>query len=142
MRTNRRTHRQIASFSALAICALLSFPSALPAPASVKTTLCSIAADPGKYDDQLVRITARYESDGQDREGLFDTACRESGVGLRFSARTKGTKKLQAAVRWGNPGTFDKKVIGTFVGVFHLEPDSHPTRWLDVLRIESISVKP
>jgi hypothetical protein len=111
-------------------------------PVGVKVTFCVLAATPEKYDNQLVTITARYESDGVEREGLSDSACKESGLELIFSRETKGRNKLQTPLRGGYPGTLDKTVVRTFTGIFHWRPQEHPPRSLQVRLVKDISVAP
>lgn len=104
-------------------------------------SLCALAAAPEKFNDQLVTISAQYESDGTEREGLSDPSCREAGTELRMLRSTRGTKKLRLALRGGYPGTLDKTVKGTFTGVFHWNPENHPPRSLDVQGIENVRVE-
>jgi len=108
---------------------------------SITVTLCAVAANPESFDNRLVTISAHYESDGMEREGLSDPACGEAGTELRMFSNTRGTKKLRLALRGGYPGTLDKTVEGTFTGVFHWNPEGHPPRSIDVQSIENVTVE-
>jgi hypothetical protein len=103
-------------------------------------TVCQLAEDPQRYDNQPISIRAQYDSDGIEREGLSDPLCPETGLALEIGHSTKGRDKLQAAMRGGYPGTLDKTVIGTFTGVFHWHPNDHPPRVMAVLKMEHFTV--
>jgi hypothetical protein len=123
---------------------ILSFPvllSSLACPSVVvqaavrNVSLCDVARNTERYDNQEITVTAQYESDGVEREILSDAACKESGFALEILRDTKGKNELRVALHGGYPGTLDKTVVGTFTGVFHWVPDGHPPR---VLRVRSM----
>lgn len=108
---------------------------------AVSTDICVLAADPQRFNNVLVTVTAQYESDGIEREGLRDPRCEESGLKLLVPQHAKGAAKLRAALRGGYPGTLDKTIIGTFTGVFQWNPQEHPPRILDVHSMREITVR-
>jgi hypothetical protein len=85
---------------------------ASPQSTGMKVTLCVLASNPEKYDNRYVTITAYYESDGVEREGLSDPSCNEAGLELLLSHRRKGQGQLQDALRGGHPGTLDNVIMG------------------------------
>lgn len=94
-------------------------------------TVCSLAA-PEQFDGVLISVTGQYRSDGIEHEGLFDSSCKDIGIALIIPSSAKGKKQLQDALRGGSPGTLDKTIVGTFVGVFHWNANGHPPRSLSV----------
>jgi hypothetical protein len=103
-------------------------------------TVCDVAKDPQRYDNLQISIRAQYDSDGIEREGLSDPLCPEAGLALEIGHSTKGRDKLQTAMRGGYPGTLDKTVVGTFMGVFHWRPNGHPPRVMTVLKMDNFTV--
>jgi hypothetical protein len=110
--------------------------------AGSKLTICNVAQNPERYNNQEITVTAHYESDGVEREGLSDPACKESGIGLLTLHDTKGKDQLRTALYGGYPGTLDKIVVGTFTGVFHWEPKAHPPRVMSVRIMQGFTVHP
>ena len=104
-------------------------------------TVCSLAAAPQRFDGMLISVNGQYRSDGIEREGLFDSSCKDAGIGLVIPASAKGKEELQSALRGGAPGTLDKVIMGTFVGVFHWNANDHPPRSLNVRRMGSFTVQ-
>jgi hypothetical protein len=139
--STRRLSRQIAQIAFLAAGLVTICGTILGQSGSGNVTLCAVAATPEKFNNQLVTISAHYESDGMEREGLSDPSCREAGTELRILPNTRGAKKLRLALRGGYPGTLDKTVEGTFTGVFHWNPEKHPPRSIDVQFIENVTVE-
>ncbi|MGA9529777.1 MAG: hypothetical protein WBS24_16820 [Terriglobales bacterium] len=105
-----------------------------------KVGFCDVARNPELYDNREITVTAQYDSDGVEREGLSDPACKESGFALQMLHHTEGKDQLRAVLHGGYPGTLDKTVSGTFTGVFHWMPKEHPTRVLTVRSMEGFSV--
>jgi hypothetical protein len=89
----------------------------------------------------LISVSGQYRSDGVEREGLFDSSCKDIGIGLVIPANAEGKEKLQDALRGGAPGTLDKVIMGIFVGVFHWNANGHPPRSLIVRRMDSFTVQ-
>jgi hypothetical protein len=109
------------------------------AQSSVNVTLCAVRVSPEKFNNRLVTISAQYESDGMEREGLSDASC--GGIALRIPSNARGTEQLRLALRRGYAGTVDKKVKGTFTGFFRWNPDNHPPGSLDVQSIDNVTVE-
>jgi hypothetical protein len=103
-------------------------------------TVCSLVTAPKQFNGILISVSGQYRSDGIEREGLFDSSCKDAGIGLIIPANAIGKEKLQAALSSGAPGTLDKVITGTFVGVFYWNADGHPPRSLIVQRMSSITV--
>jgi hypothetical protein len=137
---NALNRRRLILFLPICLLSFLAVPNA-PAQATVdKVGFCDVARNPQRYNNQEITVTAQYESDGVEREGLSDPACNELGFALEMLRNTKGKDQLQAALHGGYPGTLDKVVRGTFTGVFHWVPESHPPRVLIVRAMEGFSV--
>ena len=127
----------------LSLPVLLSFlasPSVSVQAAVRKVSFCDVARNAERYDNQEITVTAQYESDGVEREGLSDPGCKESGFALEILRDTKGKDQLRAALHGGYPGTLDKTLVGTFTGVFHWVPDGHPPGVLRVRSMKDFSV--
>jgi hypothetical protein len=124
----------------------VSFLSFLPAPnvfaqeAVAKVNFCDVARNPERHNNEEITVIAQYESDGVEREGLSDPACKELGFALEMLRDTKGKDQLRATLHSGYPGTLDKVVTGTFTGVFHWVPKGHPPRVLTVRSMEGFCV--
>ena len=129
-------------FVVLAWCLLFSREGAAGTSVGAAMSLCAVAAAPNKYNNRLIAISARYESDGTHVEWLSDSACTGAGLELHMQAKTKGTEKLRLALRGGYPGTLDKRITGTFVGILHWDTYDALARSLDVQSIESVTVEP
>jgi hypothetical protein len=119
---------------------LLAGPSVSMQAAVRKVGFCDVARNAEQYDNQEITVTAQYESDGVEREGLSDPVCKESGFALEILRDTEGKDQLRAALHGGYPGTLDKTVVGAFTGVFHWVPDGHPPRVLRVRSMKDFSV--
>jgi hypothetical protein len=137
--STHRLSRQITRIVLLAVGLITSSKAIFGQSGSV--TVSMVAATPEKFDNQLITISAHYESDGMEREGLSDPSCKEAGTELRMLPNTRGTKKLHQALRGGYPGTLDKTVEGTFTGVFHWDPANHPPRSMEVQSIKNVTVE-
>lgn len=133
-------HRRIILYLPATLLVFLAAPSVSPRAAVKNVSLCDLAKNPKRFNNQEITVTAQYESDGVEREGLSDSTCKESGVALEISRDAKGTDQLRAALHGGYPGTLDKIVIGTFNGIFHWLPENHPSRVLSVRSMQGFSV--
>jgi hypothetical protein len=118
----------------------LDVPSVSTLAVAKNVSFCDLAKNPKRFNNQEITVTAQYESDGVEREGLSDSTCKESGVALEIARDAKGTDQLRAALHGGYPGTLDKTVIGTFNGIFHWLPENHPPRVLSVRSMQGFSV--
>jgi len=133
--------RRLSLLLPIFIVGFLAFSNAQERAAVNKTSLCDVARNPERYDNQEVSLKAQYESDGMEWEGLTDSACEELGIALQMRRDTQGKDLLRAALSSGRPGTLDKIVIGTFTGVFHWAPGAHPSRTLSVQSMRGFSVE-
>jgi len=105
----------------------------------LRVTLCELGRSPTKFNGQLVSVFGQYESDGIEREGLSDPTCKKFGLALVIGRGCVGKESLDAALRGGRPGTLDKTVRATFIGVFRLKSNAHPPRQLEVQSIEDVA---
>jgi len=116
---------------------------ALPPPQEppVPTTVCDVVADPKKYDDKLIVVTARVESDGLEGSWLAGDSCDGKGIVLgRVSSprEQSGIDDLETAIYSGQPGTVDKEITATFVGTFRWRPGGDPLQSLTVSRVSDV----
>ena len=110
-------------------------------PAVLEVSACEAGTSPAKFNNHLISISALYESDGMDSEGISDPRCPGAGTELRIPSTAEGIEKLREALRGGYPGTIDKTIRAKFTGVFHWNPREHPERTLDVRKIEDVTVE-
>lgn len=114
----------------------------------VVTTVCDLVTQPQHFDGRIVRIQARYESDGMEQSTLMDSKC--PNVGVAPSGHFRDLKvggAFFAALQKGCAGTFDKQVTATWTGTYHWQPENKPgsgrlLRWLDVQKIDDLEVTP
>ena len=127
---------------AISIWLLVHPPNALPhEQKAVDVQLCALGRNPKRYNNQYVSVTAQYDSDGTEREGLSDAACKESGIALLIPRDAEGVDELRRVLHGGYPGTMDKIITGTFIGVFHWDPQGHPPRVLNVHAMRDFTVR-
>jgi hypothetical protein len=137
--------RQVSQyFSILALVSFCCCPWSLigSEPAPLRTTVCAIAQGPKRFDNMLVVVSAEYESDGIEHDALVDRSCKGVGIVPVVSSGVVGGDALSAARHQGLPGTTDKTIIATFIGVFRWMPDRDPSQVLLVRKIENLTVKP
>jgi hypothetical protein len=140
--SNAIVRRHLILFLPASLLSFFAIPHASAQAGLNKVSFCDVARNPERYNNQEITVTAQYDSDGMEREGLSDPACKESGFSLEMLRETKGKDQLRIALHGGYPGTLDKTVSGTFTGVFHWMPKEHPPRVLTVRRMEGFSVHP
>lgn len=112
--------------------------------APVHTSICSVAATPQQYANRMIRTRASVLSDGIEHIVLFDERCPKAGVVPLFSATddASGGAAISAAIFTGRPGTTDKKITATFVGVFHRNKAGAPPLAIELSGISEIDVTP
>jgi hypothetical protein len=59
---------------------------------------------------------------------LIDDHCAGTGIAVSTPESFKGETELTKAFGVGRPGTFDKSISGTFVGVLKWQPKCMPNR--------------
>jgi len=113
----------------------------------VNTTVCELIADPRRFNGKTVRVEAQFESDGFGNTTLLDLHCR-GGVKPEGNVPilSQGGRAFADALRHGCPGTIDKEITATWVGVYHYEPQNTPgtgrgPRWIDLSEIVNLEVK-
>ncbi len=107
------------------------------------TTVCSIVAQPKKYDGKLVRIKASVLSDGMDGTLLVSHDCPRGGIDLvveREFSKVEGLSSIDEAIYRGTPGTKGKEITATFVGKFAWSPRRSPYRTLSVRNIVDLHI--
>jgi len=134
------TLRHLAFCLATSVYFLLSIPTASAQTTRSAVSLCDVVKNPERYDNEEITVAAQYDSDGVEREGLSDPTCKESGIALLMLHETKGRDQLRAALHGGYPGTLDKTVTGTFIGVFHWDPKGHPPGVMNVRSMQDFTV--
>lgn len=88
---------------------------------AIDASICVVAAAPQQYANRTIRTRAAVLSDGIEYIVLVDEHCPGTGVVPVFSATdvASGGAALSAAIYTGRPGTTDKKITATFIGVLH-----------------------
>jgi hypothetical protein len=107
-----------------------------------KTDVCALTSDSERFSGRPVTFLGFYESDGIENTLAMDPACKGVGVGLTFVRETQGMEVLDAALRKGLPGTLDKTVTATFVGIFLWKPKQVPSSEVVVTAIQGIKSGP
>ena len=127
----------------LLLIALIGAIPGLGQPSSVNTTVCSIVSRPQKFNKRLVRLRARVNSDGIERTVLVSDKCADKGIALIVppeAAQSTGALTLHRAIFQGRPGTTDKRIDATFLGMFLWSPADVPSRILQVREITEVQV--
>src|SRR5947208_14152193 len=97
----------------------------------LNTTLCAVVSSPARFNGCTVRITSPIRSDGLHGSSLWDRSCQGAIViGWPESAR-KNPRVAQlrhALFSSVPPGTLDKDVRATVIGVFRSRADARPPR--------------
>jgi len=105
-----------------------------------KLTICSVGRNPEQYDNQVITVSARVQSDGMHGSQIYDESCAEFGIGLFIPEKLKAKGNLATALsRCPRRGTRGKVVFGTFTGIFQLKPGGYPPRILIVQRMQDIT---
>lgn len=93
----------------------------------IDVKLCDVTAHSEKYDNKLLRIHAAVESDGMHTTLLTDRQC-ATGILLynsdeveNFPESHRDVQALERAIEQGRAGTLDKRIEGTFTGLFVVE---------------------
>jgi hypothetical protein len=106
------------------------------------TSVCSIQMEPARYDKILVRVRVRIRSDGMERIGAEDTLCPDKVVKLLVAAGGDyGVDTLRSVIFSGHPGTLDKEILSTVVGIVGNESGGRGGAVITVRRVEGIEVK-
>lgn len=86
----------------------------------IDATICSLAAHPKRYENEVVRVRASVRSDGLEHTMLVDGKCPAVRVNVvPISEEPDGDlDELDAAIFAEPRGTVTKSVTGTFVGRF------------------------
>ena len=122
--------------------------SSAPVPPIVVTTVCDLVSRPQDFNGRVVRVHARYESNGMDLSVLTDPMC-QGGVmptGHFYNAKVSGAF-FEALHKEGCMGVFGDGATATWTGTYHWQPENTPgtgkvPRWLEVQKIENVNVKP
>jgi len=111
------------------------------AEAETPVSVCSVAKNPAKFDHKIIEVIARFESDGTEREGLFDSDCGNAEIALLNATKVQGRDALNAALRRGFLGTVDKTITATFVGRFEWHPTWRQQTCLMPFAIKNLNVR-
>jgi|SRR5579872_831149 len=114
-----------------------------PMKKAVKTTVCRLTSAPDQFENTLVTVRARVESDGMHGSSLIEKSCPGKSVALVFdsSSDEESATAFRKAVFSGFPGTTDKEITGIFTGSFHWHQGQIPNRVLTVKRVSLLRVK-
>jgi hypothetical protein len=112
--------------------------------AAVDASICAVAATPQQYANRTIRTHASILSDGIEHIVLVDERCPGVGVTPLFSATdvVSGGAALSAAIYAGRPGTTDKRITATFVGVVHRNTADAPPLTIELSGVSEIDVTP
>lgn len=115
-------------------------------PEVVDSSLCSIASTPAAFDGKKVRLRSRIESDGMHSSWLSDPSCAEVALPVTWDAAEKNTR-LRGLIdtiysRAEHPGTLDKEITASFVGVLYWEQSQRPGRRLDLVDVTDVVIRP
>jgi hypothetical protein len=92
-------------------------------------TVCTLAANPGKFAGQTVTVKALVSSDGFHETSLRDPTCDGAGIALKTEPALEERPDVIAmrqAIFAGVPGTNGKKITGAFTGRFERHRRSRP----------------
>jgi hypothetical protein len=107
-------------------------------------TVCDVTANPAKYDETTVVISASVSSDGMHSIAFRDSKCESKYLFLLGAASERGKKALrdlQDAIFEGHPGTDDKKVEAVVAGVIRLRPNEEPDYGFFLDELQSLRVR-
>ena len=107
-----------------------------------QTTVCELKSDPERFDGRRIRASGYILNDGVHGSLLVDPSCKIAGVLLVSASNLKGGDKLVSAVMSGRPGTIDKTIMVTLVGVYRSETDRKPLPELSVEEVQDLKVGP
>ena len=115
----------------------------------VEASICDLVTHPRQFRGKMVSVHADFETDGFENWSLTDPACSMFGVkpsGGSVFDPVIGVALLEA-LHHGCAGTRDKRISGTWQGVYHWQPPGSAKpgmlyRWLVVLRIKDVAVVP
>ena len=109
---NSQVHR-MKNFLLVGICGLSltnSFINAQDRKAAPEPTVCSIAANPGRFDGKIVSVFGQIESDGIERTVLTDNGCGNLGIAISAPAHLKGEAEFTKALDTGHPGSWIRRL--------------------------------
>lgn len=104
----------------------------------MSTTVCAIVSAPQKFDRKLVIFSANFVSDGIEHSVLIDKDCEKWGIVPGGDFKEKGEDSLDRVLMTGGPGTSDKKITATFIGIFRWHPKQMIKRILILREIQSV----
>jgi hypothetical protein len=108
----------------------------------ISTTVCDIAQNPKRFDHKTVLLRARFDKPWLENATLSDQTCDSVGIAANLSDKTRGNSALQDVLNTGRPGTSDKTITATWIGVFRWHPGKVPSRVLNVIEIKDIKLEP
>jgi hypothetical protein len=131
------------------LCAGCATPGALLSNSKSSSTaaqfvgLCDVVAIPDYYHQRTIGLKARVNSDGREYTMLVDDRCEGVGIALIVRAAARGDAGVkrfyEVLYRSGEPGTVEKEVSASFIGVFLSTPDRVPSRSLVVETVNDVT---
>ena len=109
-----------------------------------RVSICELVNRPKKYANSLVKIRARVVGDGFEHTVLIDDACPKEGV-IPFVPNDWNSAagfELDRILREDPRGTLNKRVFGTFTGVYLWQSSDIGPRVLSIHEISEVTVTP
>ena len=131
-------HRRVLVLLLLAL--PMNVRSQAPAKRPVVTTLCEVVNHPKRFQRRLVQFPAHYESDAFEFASLADDDHCYFRIAAYIPRQLDQEVDLSRRIWIGQPGTHDKVVSATWVGVFRWHPNQVPRMTLDVRSIKDLRI--
>jgi len=105
-------------------------------------TVCEVAADPGRFEERLVRMRAQIESDGREHTRLSDRRCRSAWITVASRPSPGANLREIKDVLFGKEsGTLDREVTATLVGRIRGNTIGRPRYTIELASASDITVK-
>jgi hypothetical protein len=109
------------------------------------TTVCAVVSSPARFNGHVVRITALIQSDGLHGSWLADRSC-DGGIFILWPESARKNPRVEqlrsTLFRSVPPGTLDKDVRATLIGVFWSQADARLPRAIEIVDVQEVSVHP
>jgi hypothetical protein len=106
----------------------------------IETTVCAIAAKPEHFTGKDVAISGELHSVPPHWTTIVNRKCPDVGIQISTPNHFKGEADFVKAVNQGYLGTWDRTIIGTFVGRFVWRPKEVPNLVLVLKEARDLSV--